>query len=140
MIAATLKAARAATDNRVIAVVQPHRYSRVRDLFKDFTTCFNDADIVVVTEIYSAGETPIDGISRESLVEGLRAAGHKNVLPLANEKQLATLVKEIATQGDYVVSGRRLYQQMGECTAGRDEELKKISHIVSLAWIITQSL
>jgi UDP-N-acetylmuramate--alanine ligase len=104
-IAATLKAARSAADTgRVIAVVQPHRYSRLHDLFDGFCTCFNDADIVVVTDIYSAGEAPIDGVSQESLVAGLRAAGHKHVVALeGGEAGLAPLVKSLAVSGDMVV-------------------------------------
>ena len=105
-IAATLKAARESiesTAGRVIAVVQPHRYTRVRDLFTEFATCFNDADTVIVSEIYSAGETPIVGISRESLIEALRNAGHKNVLSLEGHEQLAAIVAENAKAGDIVV-------------------------------------
>ena len=73
-IAAVLKAARSvAGDGRVIAVVQPHRYTRLRDLFDEFCTCFNDADTVIVAPVYAAGEAPIEGVDRDALVEGLRA-------------------------------------------------------------------
>ena len=71
-IAAVLKAARAVTNGRVIAVVQPHRYSRLRDLFGEFCRCFNDADTVIVADVYAAGEAPIEGVDRDALVEGLR--------------------------------------------------------------------
>ena len=105
-IAATLKAARAAQSagvGRVIAVVQPHRYTRLRDLFGEFCSCFNDADCVIVADVYSAGEAPIEGISADSLVTGLRAAGHKNVVRLASENDLASAVLAHATKGDMVV-------------------------------------
>ena len=83
-IAAVLKAARHAIepDRRVIAVVQPHRYSRLSALFEDFCTCFNDADAVIVADVYPAGEAPIPGIDRDGLVDGLRRRGHRQVVPL----------------------------------------------------------
>ncbi|MEI7670103.1 MAG: UDP-N-acetylmuramate--L-alanine ligase [Pseudomonadota bacterium] len=105
-IQATLKAARQSlegSDGKVIAVVQPHRYTRLRDLFSSFCTCFNDADCVIVTEVYSAGENPIEGINRDSLVQGLINAGHKNVAKLDNSENLAQLIKEKAKSGDLVV-------------------------------------
>ena len=105
-IKATLKAARESlegTQGKVIAVVQPHRYTRLRDLFSQFCTCFNDADSVIVTDVYSAGEEPIEGFSRDTLVEGLQAAGHRNVAALANEKALPGLVLSRANPGDLVV-------------------------------------
>ncbi len=79
-IAAVLRAARdvQGRDKRVIAVVQPHRYTRLRDLFEQFSTCFNDADHVIVAPVYAAGEQPIDGISHESLVKGLINHGHRS--------------------------------------------------------------
>lgn len=88
---------------KVIAVVQPHRYSRVRDLFKDFCKCFSSADKVVVANIYEAGEKPIEGINRDSLVSGIKESGHKMVLPLDNEGDLAPLLKSITNSGDIVV-------------------------------------
>lgn len=105
-ISATLKAAQDAqahSGGKVIAVVQPHRYSRVKDLFNDFCTCFNDANIVIVADIYSAGESPIEGISADSLVEGLLSAGHRHALRLESEKELAKLVASVAKAGDMVV-------------------------------------
>ncbi|NVN13059.1 UDP-N-acetylmuramate--L-alanine ligase, partial [Nguyenibacter vanlangensis] len=80
-IAAVLKAARQAGARDVIAVVQPHRYSRLQTLFGEFCTCMNDAGTVIVADVYAAGETPIDGISRDALVEGLRERGHRSVVP-----------------------------------------------------------
>jgi UDP-N-acetylmuramate--alanine ligase len=102
-IAAVLKAARTAGNGRTIAVVQPHRYTRLQSLFEDFCSCFNDADTVIVADVYAAGETPIEGIDRDALVEGLRLRGHKQVLPLPSPDDLATLVKELARPGDLVV-------------------------------------
>ncbi len=105
-IAATLKAARAAQSaggGKVIAVVQPHRYTRLRDLFGEFCSCFNDADAVIVADVYSAGEAPIEGISADSLAAGLRSAGHKNVVKLPSENDLAATVLSQAGKGDMVV-------------------------------------
>ena len=102
-IASALKAARAVTEGRVIAVVQPHRYTRLRDLFGDFCGCFNDADVVIVADVYPAGEAPIEGATREALVEGLRRWGHRRALPLAAPEALAGLIAEEARAGDLVV-------------------------------------
>ena len=102
-IAAVLKAARSATSGRVIAVVQPHRFSRLANLFEEFCTCFNDADLVIVADIYAAGEVPIAGISRDALVEGLLARGHRQALALPGPEQLAGLVRQHARSGDVVV-------------------------------------
>ena len=103
-IKAVLKAARqVAGGHRVIAVVQPHRFSRLHDLFEDFCTGFNLADRVIVAEVYPAGEAPIPGICRDALVEGLRAHGHRNVQALADPGDLAAMVAEAAEPGDLVV-------------------------------------
>ncbi|MDP3175812.1 MAG: UDP-N-acetylmuramate--L-alanine ligase [Phenylobacterium sp.] len=102
-IAAVLRAARAVTSGRVVAVVQPHRYSRLHDLFQEFCACFNDADVVVVSDVYTAGETPIEGANRDSLVEGLRRFGHRRALPLSGAYDLARVVGEEAREGDLVV-------------------------------------
>jgi UDP-N-acetylmuramate--alanine ligase len=87
----------------VIAVVQPHRYSRLHSLFDGFCACFNDADAVVVADVYAAGEDPIEGVGRDALVEGLRAHGHRQVLPLAERGDLARIVADLARPGDLVV-------------------------------------
>jgi UDP-N-acetylmuramate--alanine ligase len=102
-IAAVLRAARDSTKNKVIAVVQPHRYTRLQSLFEEFCTCFNDADTVIVAEVYPAGESPIDGIDRDHFVLGLRAHGHREVIPLKDSTQLADVVRGVAASGDYVV-------------------------------------
>jgi UDP-N-acetylmuramate--alanine ligase len=102
-IASVLTAARAVTEGRVIAVVQPHRYSRLHDLFDEFCHCFNDADVVIVADVYAAGEPPIEGASRDALVEGLRRYGHRRVLPLSGPADLARVVREEARSGDVVV-------------------------------------
>jgi UDP-N-acetylmuramate--alanine ligase len=102
-IAAVLQAARESTKGQVIAVVQPHRYTRLQSLFEPFSTCFNDADAVIVAEVYSAGETPIKDIDRDHLVAAIRARGHRQVIALPGQPQLAGIVKSLARPGDYVV-------------------------------------
>ncbi|MBM3477657.1 MAG: UDP-N-acetylmuramate--L-alanine ligase [Alphaproteobacteria bacterium] len=102
-IAAVLKAARSATQAGVVAVVQPHRYTRLRNLFQDFCACFNDADAVIVADVYAAGEAPVEGASRDALVEGLRAHGHRKVVALEDPSMLAERVLEVARPGDMVV-------------------------------------
>jgi UDP-N-acetylmuramate--alanine ligase len=102
-IAAVLRAARESAKGKVIAVMQPHRYTRLHDLFEQFCTCFNDADAVVVAPVYPAGETPIPGIDRDALVQGLRAHGHRQAIPLDGPEKLAGLIKTLARPGDYVV-------------------------------------
>lgn len=102
-ISAVLRAARSATHGSVVAVVQPHRYSRLQSLFEDFCTCFNDADTVIVADVYAAGEQPIDGVNRDALVKGLQERGHRKVLPLPSPEALPELVREVAKPGDLVV-------------------------------------
>jgi len=102
-IAAVLKAARESTKGQVIAVVQPHRFTRLQSLFEPFSTCFNDADVVIIAEVYSAGEAPIEGIDRDHLVTAIRARGHRQVMALPDQPQLASLVKGLVRSGDYVV-------------------------------------
>ena len=102
-IAAVLKAARSVAAGHVIAVVQPHRYTRVRDLFDQFCSAFNDADTVIVAPIYSAGEAPIEGIDRDALVEGLRTRGHRDARALGGPAELAAMIRETVRPGDYVV-------------------------------------
>jgi len=102
-ISSVLKAARAVTEGRVVAVVQPHRYSRLKDLFEDFCACFSDADVVIVADIYAAGEAPLEGASREALVDGLRRYGHRRALPLSGPEDLARLVLQETQDGDLVV-------------------------------------
>jgi UDP-N-acetylmuramate--alanine ligase len=102
-IAAVLKAARESTNGKVIAVMQPHRYTRLAALFDQFCTCFNDADAVIIAHVYAAGEAPIPGADRDTLVAGLRARGHRRVATLDDAAQLAPMVHDIARPGDYVV-------------------------------------
>ncbi|WP_315778781.1 MULTISPECIES: UDP-N-acetylmuramate--L-alanine ligase [unclassified Bradyrhizobium] len=102
-IAAVLKAARESTNGKIIAVVQPHRYTRLQSLFEEFCTCFNDADAVVVADVYPAGEAPIEGVDRDHFVLGLRAHGHRDVVPLPKAADLAGIVKGLAKPGDLVV-------------------------------------
>ncbi len=102
-IQAVLATARTVSEGRVVAVVQPHRYSRLSDLFEEFCTCFNDADTVVVADVHAAGEAPIEGVDREALVAGLQAHGHRRVLSLATPDDLPGLVAREAAAGDLVV-------------------------------------
>jgi UDP-N-acetylmuramate--alanine ligase len=102
-IAAVLRAARQASTGRVIAVHQPHRYSRLHSLFDDFCTCFNDADVVGIAEVFGAGEDPIEGATREGLVAGLIAHGHRHARAVMSEDDLERLVREQARPGDIVV-------------------------------------
>ncbi len=102
-IAAVLKAAREAYAGRIVAVVQPHRYSRLKALFEEFCTCFNNADAVIVADVYAAGEDPIEGIDRDALIAGLRERGHRQVAALDSPEDLARVVAEVAGPGDIVV-------------------------------------
>ena len=102
-IAAVLRAARSSTAGQVIAVVQPHRFTRLQSLFDQFATCFNDADAVIVADVYAAGEQPIAGIDRDHLVQAIKAHGHRNALALDNPAALARVVRGLARPGDYVV-------------------------------------
>ena len=99
-----LKAARESTNGKIIAVVQPHRFTRLQSLFEEFCTCFNDADAVVVAEVYPAGEAPIAGIDRDHFVLGLRAHGHREVIPLQNAPRSSPRsFSGLASRGDLVV-------------------------------------
>jgi len=102
-IAAVLKAARQAGARDVVAVVQPHRYSRLAALFEEFCACMNDAGTVIVADVYAAGEAPLPGYDRDALVEGLRARGHRSVVPLSHPDHLAEMVNAIAKSGDFVI-------------------------------------
>ncbi|WP_264213015.1 UDP-N-acetylmuramate--L-alanine ligase [Leisingera thetidis] len=102
-IAAVLKAARQASEGRVIAVHQPHRYSRLSSLFDDFCACFNEADVVAIAEVFAAGEEPIEGASRDDLVAGLIRHGHRHARAILSEEDLERLVREQARPGDIVV-------------------------------------
>jgi UDP-N-acetylmuramate--alanine ligase len=102
-IAAVLKAARAASSGKVIAVVQPHRYTRLASLFDAFATCFNDADSIIVADVYPAGEAPIEGADNKTLAAAIAAHGHRHVLVLPSPEKLAPLVHSLAEPGDFVV-------------------------------------
>jgi UDP-N-acetylmuramate--alanine ligase len=102
-ITAVLKAARQATEGRVVAVHQPHRYTRLHSLFEDFCSCFNEADVVAIAEVFAAGEEPIEGASRDDLVAGLIAHGHRHARAIRDEDDLERLVREQGRPGDMVV-------------------------------------
>ena len=102
LVAATTGSAQA-SDGRVIAVHQPHRYSRLHSLFDDFCSCFNDADVVAIAEVFGAGEDPIEGISRDDLVAGLVRHGHRQACAIVSEDDLERFVREQTHSGDIVV-------------------------------------
>ncbi len=102
-ISAVLKAARAATSGKVIAVVQPHRYTRLASLFDAFATCFNEADSVIVADVYPASEAPIEGVDKNALATAIGAHGHRHALVLPSPDKLAGLVRSLAAPGDLVV-------------------------------------
>ena len=102
-IAAVLRAARQSTKGRVIAVHQPHRFSRLQSLFGDFCACFNDADIVAITDVYAAGEEPIKGADRDALVAGLNAHGHRHAVAIEGESDLADFARAHGQPGDLLV-------------------------------------
>jgi UDP-N-acetylmuramate--alanine ligase len=101
-IAASINAVRSATAGRVVAVFQPHRYSRLKDLWHDFLTCFNEADIVVVCDVYPAGEQPIEGVNKMAFAEELSAT-HRHVIALDGFDALADVVQDYAHAGDTIV-------------------------------------
>jgi UDP-N-acetylmuramate--alanine ligase len=98
-----LAAARRGAKGRVLAIVEPHRYTRVRDLFQDFSACFTDADAVIVAPLYTAGEAPIEGIDNHALASGIRANGHRLVRAVDNPADLVPAVKDLCRPGDTVV-------------------------------------
>ena len=102
-IRAVLSAARESADQRVIAVMQPHRFTRLNDLMEDFQNAFNDADVVFVAPVYAAGEQPIDGVDSEALAEGLRAHGHRMVRTVADLDDLCQGLRDLAAPGDLVI-------------------------------------
>ena len=102
-ISAVLDAARAGAKGRVIAIVEPHRYTRVRDLFREFSSCFRSADSVIVAPLYSAGEQPIDGVSPETLGDGIRSMGHPAVAVISDPRELIGLVRRHGRAGDIVI-------------------------------------
>jgi UDP-N-acetylmuramate--alanine ligase len=125
-IRAVLQTARARTKGRVIAVVQPHRYTRLAGLFDEFCTCFHDADTVIVAPVYAAGEAPIEGASREALIEGVRRRGHRDVRSIDGPDDLAPLIADSARPGDLVVClGAGSITQWANALPGRLAALEK---------------
>ena len=106
-IAAALSAARQAYNGPIVAVVQPHRYTRLRDTFEQFATCLNDADVAIIAPVYAAGEQPIEGINRDTYAEALRAHGHRNVITIEGEDDLAAAVAPYLKPGGAMVGTRR---------------------------------
>ncbi len=99
----TARTAVAETKGRVIAVMQPHRYTRLNDLFEDFCKCFNEAETVIIADVYEAGETPIENRNKKALVEGIKSHGHKDVHALPSRSELAHMVAKYTRNGDYVI-------------------------------------
>ena len=103
-IMATLKAARTGWEKRIVVIFQPHRYSRTQALFKEFLTAFYDADVLILTDIYPAGEDPIEGVDSKVLFEGIREYGHKDVMYLADKKEIVEHLLRILSPGDLVIT------------------------------------
>ncbi len=103
-VEATLDAAQNGFDRRVVVAFQPHRYTRTQSLFDDFTRAFNKADVLIVTDVYAAGEKPIPGATSEALVEAIRAHGHHNVRHIADKRQIGAALIELARPGDLVIA------------------------------------
>ena len=103
-IQATLAAARSVVgDKKIISVFEPHKYSRLHDLFDEFSRCFFDADMVIVCEIYAASQSPIEGITQDAIAEAIKKSGHKNVIKLTQKSDLAKIIKANAQSGDMVL-------------------------------------
>jgi len=102
-VGAVLRAARASTKGKVVAIMQPHRYTRLQSLFDQFSTCFNDADAVIIADVYPAGEKPIEGVDRDHLVGAIKAHGHRRAMGLPAPEVLPAMIREIVAPGDYVV-------------------------------------
>ncbi|MBI5682548.1 MAG: UDP-N-acetylmuramate--L-alanine ligase [Deltaproteobacteria bacterium] len=120
-IKATLKAAKDGWNKRVIAVFQPHRYTRTKDLFNEFLSAFNDADILILTDIYPAGEGKVEGVTGKGLFEGIKGYGHKNVVYIPNKKDVPNYLADMVKSDDMIITfGAGDIWQIG------DEILKKI--------------
>jgi len=102
-IRAVLRAARDACKGRIVAIAQPHRYTRLRDLFSDFAACFNEADTVLLAPVYPAGEDPIEGVTSEALVARMRTGGHRDARFIRGPEDIAPIVRGLAKEGDFVV-------------------------------------
>ena len=125
-IGAVLAAARKTCDRRIVAIVQPHRYTRLHDLFDAFCRCFHDADTIIVADVYAAGEQPIPGVDRDALVSGLREHGHRHVVALQDPDRLAALVAEHTGPGDLAVC-----LGAGSITAWANELPRRLAEILT---------
>jgi UDP-N-acetylmuramate--alanine ligase len=125
-VRATLRAARAAFDRRIVAVFQPHRFTRLRDLFDDFLAAFGDSDVLYLLEVYAAGEEAIDGVNARRLYEALRARGHLNVHYLADDKDPAARLMQETREGDLLITlGAGDVYRIGESLLTRLAEVGK---------------
>ena len=120
-IIATLKAARTGWERRIVAVFQPHRYTRTQALFQDFLTAFNDANVLILTDIYPAGEDRIEGVEAKGLFEGIRDHGHKDVTYLSDKREVVDHLLRILVPGDLVIT-----LGAGDIWQVSDELLKKL--------------
>ena len=123
-ISAVLQATRQVSKDKVVAIIQPHRYTRLRDLFDDFCACVNDADTVFIADVYAAGEAPIDGIDGAALAAGIRKSGHRDVHFLPDWQALPGLLKDKTSAGDYIV-----FLGAGDITKYANEFEKKLRMI-----------
>lgn len=126
-IKATLKAAKEGWDNKVVAVFQPHRYSRTQDLFQEFFAAFNDADILILTDIYPAGEEKIVGISSEALYNGIKAYGHRNIVYIPDKNDIPAYLHKITKPGYMVITlGAGNIWQVAEEMVKGEEQTKRV--------------
>ncbi len=130
-IAAVLRAARASTKGKVVAVVQPHRYTRLQSLFSDFAACFNDADSVIVADVYSAGESPIEGASRDDLVSAIKARGHRHVIALEGRTSSRDMSPVLPSPAIMSCCSARATSPMGLCLAGRTRGENRVSETLA---------
>jgi UDP-N-acetylmuramate--alanine ligase len=103
-IKATLAAVRSMCQGRIVVAFQPHRYTRTKGLLEEFTTSFNEADVLIVTEIYAASEEPIEGVTGEMLAERIRMSGHKHVMYVSSKKEVYEKIVGMAQPGDMIVT------------------------------------
>jgi UDP-N-acetylmuramate--alanine ligase len=126
-VEATLLAAKSGFKRRVIAAFQPHRYTRTRDLFHEFTRAFNLADVLVITDVYAAGEAPIAGATGERLAEAIRRHGHRHVVYEPDKHKIADRIEALLQPGDMVIAlgAGDINQSVRTLTQRLTEKLKK---------------
>jgi UDP-N-acetylmuramate--alanine ligase len=123
-IKATLSAAKAIWKGRVVVLFQPHRYTRTRDLYREFLTAFNQADLLLLTDIYAAGEDPLPGVTAEGLFQGIKERGHKSVLYVPRKDEMADQLIKLLEPGDSVIT-----LGAGDITQLGDELMRKLKDL-----------